>query len=329
MKIVVLDADKEARKFFQDKRIEGSEIQIFDEGIKEVPMAKINDADILCIFVHTTKFDEEILKHFSNLKMITTRSTGFDHIDLNYCKSRNIKVANVPAYGAVTVAEFTFALLLASVRSVRLASSDMKKGQVDASKYMGFDLLGRTLGVIGTGSIGRHVIKIAQGFGMNVIAFDPFPKELEGVRNVSLSDLYKEADIITLHCPSTPENYHLIDAGAIEAMKQGVYIVNTARGDLIDAESLYFGLKSGKVAGAGLDVLEYEDFLIHDDITPNAKDEEYALKSMFNSKLMLMDKVVLTPHIAFNSKDAVLRILQTSLENMEGFVKGEPKNLVE
>lgn len=328
MKIAFLDTDDQAKTFMAGKEIEGAEFNLYKESLSTIEKDRIKDTEILSVFVHTTRMDGTILDAFPNLKMIATRSTGYDHVDLEYCKNRKIAVTNVPAYGAITVAEFSFGLILAITRHIRQSASDMKRGEVEIHKYMGIDLAGKKLGVIGLGSIGRHVTEIAKGFGMEILGYDPFTKGIAGVRDVSLDEIYAEADIITLHAPSTKENYHMINTEAIAKMKPGVFIVNTARGDLIDTEALYFGLKSKKIAGAGLDVLEYEDFLIHDEVLLHSDNQEYALKSMINSKLMLMENVVLTPHIAFNSKDAVDRILETNFRNIEAFVKGESKNRI-
>lgn len=196
---------------------------------------------------------------------------------------------------------------------------------------MGFDLAGKTIGVIGTGSIGQHVIKLAQGFGMHVIAYDLYPKpEYKKLYAKNLDSLFRKSDIISLHVPSTPENIHMLDQKAFSIMKKGVIIINTARGDLIDTQALYQALRVGQVGGAGLDVLENEDFLVHDEIMTSSrlKDNEFLLDSAMNLKLMQFDNVICTPHIAFNTKDAIDRINDTTFENIKNFLKGKIVNSV-
>jgi len=307
---------------------------VFKESLNHIPLSLLEEykeVEALSVFVHSESLSTERLDYFKNLKIIATRSTGFNHIDLKYCKKRNISVVNVPRYGESTVAEFAFGMLLNLTRHIIQGRNGMAHNHVDIPSYMGFDLMGKTLGVVGTGSIGQHMIQIAKGFQMNVLAFDLYPKkELKDIYVKTLDELYKKSDIISLHVPSTKENYHLLDEKAFQKMKKGVIIINTARGDLIDTQALYGALKTGQVGGAGLDVLENEDFLIHDDIeTSNLfKDKDFLLDSALNLKLLQFKNVIATPHIAFNSIDAVNRINQTTCENMVAFFEGSPQNLV-
>jgi D-lactate dehydrogenase len=330
MKIAFFDADDITQDYLKDKKTDGANALLIKESMDNADINKVKDADIVSTFVHATRFDEKILSKYPNLKLFTTRSTGFDHIDLDYCKAKNIEVCNVPRYGEITVAEYAFGLLLSVARKISAAQAEFKAGRADTTKYMGFDLSGRTLGVIGTGAIGRHAAKIAQGFGMKVLGYDLYPAKDGALTYVSLQELYKNSDVITLHAPSTKENYHMLNEAAFSQMKQGVIIINTARGDLIDGEALYEALKSGKAAGAGLDVLEYEDFLTHDDLIrrPANMQGAYAVQTVINVKLLQLDNVVATPHIAFNSIDAVHRILDITLANIDGFLKGKVQNSV-
>ncbi len=338
MKIVFFDVDDLTKNYIQGKKVCDCEIVMLKESMDILPddiYQKVKDADVASTFVHAMRFDEKVLSKYPNLKLLSTRSTGFDHIDLDYCKSKNIEVVNVPKYGEATVAEYAFGLLLNVSRKIAVAKEDMEAGKANISKYMGFDLYGRTLGVIGTGAIGRHAVKIARGFGMNVLAYDLYPSEefsrIYNINYVSLDELYKNSDIITLHAPSTKENYHMLGAGAFEKMKQGVIIINTARGDLIDAEALYKYLKNGRVGGAGLDVLEFEDFLIHDDVflaQEGGVSKEHAVQTVVNAKLLQLDNVIVTPHIGFNSVDAVHRILDITLSNISSFEAGHTQNSV-
>lgn len=338
MKTVFFDVDGITKEYLSSRQICNGDVVMIRESMENISKEqyeKIKDAEVLSVFVHTAlKMNETTLSRYPNLKLIATRSTGYDHIDLEYCKSRHIEVVNVPKYGEATVAEFAFGALLCLSRRIIQARNDMKENMVRMNEYIGFDLYDHTIGIIGLGAIGRHAAKLAKGFGMNVLAYDLYPNEefqrIYNIHYVSLDELYAKSDVITLHAPSTKENYHLLDEKAFEKMKDGVIVVNTARGDLIDPEALYKYLVKGKVAGAALDVLENEDFLLHDDIIMQDQDisKEFAMSTIANSKLMQHRNVIMTPHIAFNSIDAVHRILNTTLSNINSFCEGKVVNSV-
>jgi len=338
MKIVFFDVDKLTGQYLAARPACKCDIMLLENSIETVTpeqYKQIKDADVISVFVHSSELmGEKLLAPYQSLKLIATRSTGFDHIDLEYCKKRGIAVENVPRYGEATVAEYAMGLLLNVSRRIITARNDMSDGIYKIKHYTGFDLYGRTIGIIGTGAIGRHMIKLAKGFGMNVLAYDLYPNEefkrIYNINYVSLEELYAGSDIISLHAPSTKENYHLLNDKSFAKMKDGVIIINTARGDLIDAEDLYKNILSGKVGGAGLDVLEDEDFIIHDDIIMEEEDRNIslAMNTIVNNKLLKHKHVIVTPHIAFNSIDAVYRILDTTLKNIENFVGGKVVNSV-
>lgn len=292
------------------------------------------DAEIISVFT-SSKVPGDILKTMPNLKLIATRSTGFNNIDLEYCKMAGVKVVNVPKYGEVTVAEFAFALLLNVVRKISQSYDALKLGKVNLHGSIGMDLLGKTIGIIGTGSIGCYTAKIAHGFGMKILSYDPYPRkdieEIFGVKYVELDKLLKKSDIISLHAPSTKENFHMINDEAFHKMKDGVIIINTARGEIMDTNALYRALQSGKVAGAGLDVLECEEIIAQEDrylVNIDCLQKECLEKTLINHKLLDMPNVVITPHIAFDTKEAIERILSTTIENIKGYLKGEVINNV-
>jgi D-lactate dehydrogenase len=322
------------KKFSAINKIKDREAVFFSESMSGISPKKIEpylDTDIISLFTHSEVLSHKNLDVFPNLKLIATRSTGFNHIDLEYCKKRGIVVSNVPRYGEATVAEFAFGLLLALSRKIIAAQNDMARNRIHMENYMGFDLLGKTIGIVGTGSIGRHMIKIAQGFGMKVLAYDLYPaKDLADLYVKKIDDIFEKCDIISLHVPSTKENWHMLNAASFSKMKKGVVIINTARGDLIDVQALYKALRDGIVAGAGLDVLENEDFLLHDDIIKDdrLKNADFLLDSAMNLKILQLKNVIATPHIAFNSVDAVERILKTTYDNINGFLAGTPMNNV-
>ncbi len=338
MKIVFFDVDKLTRDYLQDKKMCDCDVVYLENSIENTDAEtyeKIKDAVALSVFVHTAaKMNKEILSKYPNLKLIATRTTGYDHEDLDYCKARGIEDVNEPKYGEATVAEYTFGLLLNLSRKIIQARNDMKNASVHMNEYLGFDLYDHTIGIIGTGAIGRHVAKLARGFGMHVLAYDLYPNEefqrIYNIHYVSLDELYAKADIVTLHAPSTKENHHMLNDEAFKKMKDGVIILNTARGSLIDTESLYRNVVTGKVGGAGLDVLENEDFIIHDDIILKDQDIgiDYAMNTIANAKLLQHPRVIITPHIGFNSIDAVHRILNTTVKNIEAFFAGRTQNSV-
>ncbi len=322
MKVVFFDADKTLHKFASTHPIQGADVILTAQSLNQLnseQMGLYYDADIVSVFTHSDILSTQKLSLFPKLKLIATRSTGTNHIDMDYCQKHHIEVKNVPYYGAKTVAEFAFGLILNLSRHISQARQDMKFGTIHMENYTGFDLAGKNLGIIGTGSIGKHMIQLAQGFGMKVLAYDPFPNPKYKKFYVSWDTLLKKSDIISLHIPSTPKNHHLLNDAAFKQMKKGALIINTARGDIIDTRALYNALITGKIAGAGLDVLENEDILFHDDILlkPHQQNNQILLDSTFNLKLMQHPNVIITPHIAFNTIDALNRILLTTFDNIQ------------
>jgi len=278
------------------------------------------------IYSHVTR---DVLNTLPELKFIATRSTGFDHIDVEACRSRGIAVSNVPSYGENTVAEHTIALLLMLSRKVHQSVLQMRSGHVDLAELTGFDLQGKTIGVIGAGHIGLHVIRIARGFGMRVLAFDirrdPFLADLLGFEYVSINQLLAESDVVTLHSPLTDKTHHLLGRDEFARMKPGAMIVNTARGGLIDTDALVEALESGKLGGAGLDVLEGEELIKEEkQLLQQPLDVERLRMAVRNRVLLERDDVVFTPHNAFNSREALVRILEVTLSNLEAFRAGQP-----
>lgn len=277
---------------------------------------KINDAEILSVFI-TSTLNENVLRKFPKLKFILTRSVGFSHIDMKYCKEHEIYAFNTPHYGDYTVAEYTFGLLLSTIRKIKKAQSDVKNDSIIMNDYMGVELFGKTIGVIGAGSIGRNVLDIAKGFKMNTLAYDLYQN---GDYNYcTLDELFEKSDIISINSPLTTQTYHLINKENILKMKDGVIIVNVARGEIIDTEALYEALLSQKVAYAALDVIECEEILCTENQKcknlQNIKD--FCLEKFYiNQKLLKLPNVTITPHMAYNTKEAVQRILLMTEENL-------------
>lgn len=334
MKVTFFELEDWEKKYLVENKLDIGEIEIIDGPVNDEKLPIKSDTEAIAIFVDS-RVTEKVLEHFPDLKLIATRSTGYDHIDLEACKKRGIAVASVPSYGEETVAEYTFALLLTLSRKIFESYDRIKEtGSFDLTGMRGFDLNGKTLGVVGTGKIGKNVIEIAKGFNMKVIAYDKFPdeayKQKMGYEYLTMDEVLAQADILTLHVPYLPENHHMINAESIAKMKKGVYLINTARGALIETEALLKGLKDGVIAGAGLDVLE-EEGVIKDELNflTGAHPGEHNLRTVLQNHVLVdMPNVVITPHNAFNTWEALQRILKTTVENIKSFSVGIPTNLV-
>jgi D-lactate dehydrogenase len=290
------------------------------------------DIEALSVFIHS-QVTPQVLEALPNLKFIATRSTGFDHIDLNACMNRGIVVSNVPSYGENTVAEHTIALLLMMSRKVHQSVAQVRSGRVDLAELTGFDLQGKTIGVIGVGHIGLHVIRIARGFGMRVMAYDvrtePFLADLLGFSYAGIDRLLAESDIVTLHCPLTEKTHHMLGRAQFSRMKRGALLINTSRGGLVDTDALVGALESGKLGGAGLDVLEGEELIKEEkQLLQQPVDVERLRTAVRNRVLLSREDVVFTPHNAFNSREALVRILEVTLANLEAFRAGQPVHKV-
>ncbi len=302
------------------------------EKLNKDNLPQEKDFDAISVFVGSA-VDKDVINYFENLKLITTRSTGFDHIDLKTSQKKKIKVGYVPGYGDNTVAEFAFGLILNLSRKIYLGFDRIREqGSFSLEGLCGFDLKDKTIGIVGTGRIGCEMIKISHGFGMNIIATDPFPKEElskeYGFKYVSLDELLSRSDIISLHVPYAKSTHHLISFKNIKKIKKGAILINTARGAVVETEALVKALHDGILGGAGLDVLE-EEGMTQDErsLVLYGHPEEHNLKTILaNHVLIDMPNVIITPHNAFNTKEALQRILDMDLENVKSFVEeGEVK----
>jgi D-lactate dehydrogenase len=311
------------------------ELIFIDKPLSTQIPAEAIDADVLSIFVDS-KISEQMIDSMPNLKMIALRSTGFEHVAVAHAEAKGIKVSYVPHYGSQTVAEHTFALILAlSRKAYQMYDLLRSRGNLDVEEHEGFDLCGKTIAVIGTGAIGKRVCEIALGFKMKVLAFDLYPDsdfaKSHNIEYGSLEEAISQADFVTLHVPSTKENFHLLDADKLAKCKKGAYIINTSRGTLIDTVALVYALKSEQIAGAGLDVYEGEEYL---------KDEMKLLSEVrvfdqtvwrafaAEHELLDMDNVIITPHMAFNTKEAKREITETTVENIKQNLAGQPNFVV-
>jgi len=333
MKVVFDAVDEDTRALLQ-RELAGHELVFLEGPVTPESLTAVSDAEVLSVFV-SSPVGKESLDALPKLRCISARSTGYDHIDLAAAKARNIVVTNVPVYGARTIAEYTFALMLALSRKAYAAYDRLRRdGTTDVKDYEGFDLAGKTLGIIGTGHIGKNVARIARGFAMRIIAFDPHPDEAfageTGCVYRPLASLVAESDIVTVHVPYLPATHHLIDAALLAKFKTGSFFINTARGAIVDTPALVRALKDGHLAGAGLDVLEGERELL--DETSLLSDDHHDIKEFqaLVAAHVLVDTphVIVTPHIAFNTKEAKHEILMTTCENIRAFASGTPVHVV-
>ena len=334
MKIVYC-APYEGEKEIVLEALKGHEVVFTDYPVRTEIPPEMRDANALAVFVDSV-VTEAMIDSMPNLKVIALRSTGYDHVIVPYAKQKGITVSYVPHYGSQTVAEYTFALILALSRKAYAAYDALRTdGSRDVKKYEGFDLRGKTLGVIGTGAIGRHACMIAKGFGMKIVAYDIYPNqtfaEENGVTYTSFEEVLAQADILTLHVPSSKENFHMINEASLSVSKKGIYVINTARGDLVDTVALTNAIESGHVAGAGLDVYEGEKFLLDEmELLERDRDTDSGAWKSFVAEHALLDmpNVIITPHVAFNSIEAKREITDTTVDNILKAFSNEPQNEV-
>ncbi len=315
------------------ERLDGRDLRFLPDPLTEDSADAAHDAEAVSVFIHS-RVDPEVLGRLPSLRLVTTRSTGFDHVDLKACSARDVVVSNVPRYGENTVAEHTFGLILNLSRRIHQAYERTKAHDFSLTGLEGFDLRGRTLGVIGAGAIGLHVIRIARALGMEVLAHDarplPIVAEVLGFRYTSLDELLPAADVVSLHAPLLPATHHIMDRQRFEQMKRGALLVNTARGALVDTEALLWALEEGIVAGAGLDVLEGEELLAEEQHMFRTPESEAQLRELLRGhRLLARPDVIMTPHMAWYSRDARQRILDVTAGNIAAFESGQPTNIVE
>ena len=309
MVISFFNLDQAGREVAREK-LSGNTLRFFDGTLNVTDKEAYRDSDILCITPKSVA-TADVLRNCENLKYVVTRSTGTDHIDAAYCKEKGVGVMSAVYYGGISVAEYQFALLLNLTRKVSLAQETVKAKGFVKSGLQGTDLYGKTLGVIGYGNIGKKVETIARAFGMHVL-ISTRSRDGKDPKFVLLKDLLQSADVISLNIPLTDETYHMLDREAFQNMKDGVIILNTARGEVIDTDSLIEALESKKVKAAALDVVEGEQYLRGDF---GSKSEIDRARSSLKA-LLSFDNVIVSPHVAYNSAEAVERILEETIDNI-------------
>lgn len=322
MKIAFFDTkpyDKAAFELLNQKY--NYDITFFESRLKKSSISLAKDHDAVCIFVRD-QVDKEVIDGLVQLgvQLIALRCAGFNNVDLKAAQNK-IKVVRVPAYSPYAVAEFTVTLMLALNRKIHKAYTRTKEANFLLNGLTGFDMYGKTVGIIGTGKIAKVLIKILIGFGMKVVAYDVYPDEIAakelGYTYVELDTLYKESDIISLHCPLTRETEHMINAESISKMKKGVMIINTGRGKLIDATDLVQALKNKHIGAAGLDVYEEEEHYFYTDYSEKIMADDVL------SRLIMFPNVLITSHQAFLTKEALTNIATTTLESFKEFQNGK------
>ncbi len=309
MKIAFFDAKNYDIESFE--RAKGDiEFKYFETKLTADTARLAYGCDGVCVFVNDTLDAEVIdLLHKMNVRVIALRCAGYNNVDLKAAQGK-MEVVHVPAYSPYAVAEHAMAMLLTSIRRVHKAYIRTRDFNFSLSGLMGFDLHGKTVGIIGTGKIGRVFIDICRGFGMRILAYDKYPNEEICVEYTDLDRVFRESDIISLHCPLNRETYHIIDSASIEKMKKGVMIINTSRGALIDAEALLEGIKSRKVGGACLDVYEEESELFFEDFSGHIVNDDIL------ARLISMPNVIVTSHQAFLTTEALSNIAETTVQNI-------------
>jgi D-lactate dehydrogenase len=318
MKVAFFDTKPYDRPSFERYGAEaGIEFKFYEGKLSSDTVELANGADAVCVFVNDDVNAEVIDGLYERgVKLIALRSAGYNNVDVRHAFGK-IHVVHVPAYSPYSVAEHAMALLLTSIRRIHKAYNRTREFNFSLSGLTGFDLHGKTVGVIGTGRIGRIFIDICRGFGMRVLAYDKFPAKDSGIEYVSLEELYRNSDIISLHCPLTEESHHMIGSEAIAAMKKGVILVNTSRGALVDAEALLEGIKARQVGAACLDVYEEEaDVFFHDFSGHIVSDDVLA-------RLISMPNVIVTSHQAFLTEEALNNIAETTVKNILSYFEND------
>lgn len=294
------------------------EFKFFETKLTEDTVSLAAGFDGVCVFVNDT-VNETVVNRLYDLgvKVIALRCAGFNNVDTRACFGK-IHVFRVPAYSPYAVAEHAMALLLTLNRKIHKAYNRTREFNFKLTGLTGFDLHGKTVGIVGTGKIGRIFADICKGFGMNILAYDKFPNPATGLQYVELEELLRRSDIISLHCPLTDETHHMINDATVAQMKPGTVIINTSRGALIDTEALIDGIKSERISGAGLDVYEEEAELFYEDRSGKVVQDDNLVR------LIGMPNVIVTSHQAFLTQEALNNIAQTTVENLTNFFAGIP-----
>ena len=331
--MIVFEFRENEKQFFEDNNFENLNIVFYKEPLNEdlintLPQDILENANVISVFINS-EVTEKVINSFKNLRIISTRSTGYDHINIESAKKRNIAVVNVENYGETSVAQFTMGLLIALVRKIIPAALYIKNACEENINFTGRDISKLTLGVIGTGAIGAAVCRAAKCFNMNIIAYDLTErKELvedTGIKYMSMDELLKTADIVTLHIPYTGNNYHMLAKEQFDMMKDGAMLINTSRGEIVDLPALYNAIDSRKLGGAALDVLKCESINFGcTNLTQKLNDVpiDCLNEAIYVEKLAKFENIIITPHIAYDTQDSVDFILDKSMRAIMDVIRG-------
>ena len=332
MKVIFFDLRDSEKEFFKSNSYSDLNITFFEEPLTrstKLTDEQLDETDILVIY-RSSILTKDILKKFKNLRIIATRSSGFNHIDLDFCTKNKIAVLNVDQYGEQGIAEYAFGLILALERNMKTAVLDVKNKAINHKSYEGKILQNLSIGIIGCGKVGHKLAEISHSFGMKALvsSYKDAPNFDEFCNVVSFNELLTTSDIIALHMPYTNETYQIIGQNEFNKMKNGVIIINTSSLDLIDINALYNNLKSGKISAAGLDVLDF-------DYTIGKKSRNMGTETMntdenkkLASKIIGMPNVIVTPHLAYNTTDTINHILEQTFNNIRDCIKGMNTNRI-
>lgn len=318
MKITMFDTKPYDKKYFEEiNQNYGFDIKYLESTLGENSAIMAKGSDVVCPFVNCN-VDKKVIDILADegIRLIAMRSAGFNNVDLKRAAERGLKVVRVPAYSPHAVAEHSFAMLLTLVRKMQHAYVRTREFNFSLSGLEGFDLYRKTIGIIGTGKIGRCAIDIAKGFGMQILAYDPYPQPLEGVEYTNLEELLKKSDIISLYCPLTKDNRHLINAESLKMIKKNAVIINTSRGALVNSEDLLDALKEKRLAGAALDVYEEEAGIFFTDQSNEGIEDDTL------ARLISMPNVIVTSHQGYLTEEALRAISETTLKNISEFEQG-------
>ncbi|MGD1821027.1 MAG: 2-hydroxyacid dehydrogenase [Pleomorphochaeta sp.] len=318
MKIAFFDTKKYDKKWFDHFKREEDEIVYFETRLNSNNYFLVKGFEVVVAFVNDD-INSRVIKGMVDLgvKLLAMRSAGYNNVDLKSANESGLKVVRVPNYSPYAVAEHAMALLLATVRKVHHSYVRTREFNFSLNGLVGFDLYNKTIGVVGTGKIGRVFIDICKGFNMNVIAYDPYPNKDVDVEYVDFETLCRKADIISFHCPLTKDTKHMVNKNTIDLMKDGVVIINTSRGALVDAQALLNGIRAKKIGSAALDVYEEEAGLFFEDQSENVLDDDTLML------LISMPNVIVTSHQAFLTEEALQNIAKTTIDNIASYEKGE------
>jgi len=322
VKVAIFSAKKYDREFLNAANDSRHELRFFEPHLNEETIGLATGFEAVCVFVNDQVNAAVIAKLGSlGVRLVALRCAGYNNVDLSAATRHGITVARVPAYSPYAVAEHAIALMLALNRKVHRAYNRVREGNFALDGLIGFDMHDKTVGLVGTGQIGTVVAQILSGFGCPILAFDPFPNATcrsLGVRYVELNELLAQSDIISLHCPLTQEDKHMINGAAIRRMKNGVMLINTSRGALLDTVAIIEGLKSGRIGYLGLDVYEEEEEIFFEDRSG------LILSDDVFARLLTFPNVVITGHQAFFTREALMNIAATTIDNITKFQKDQP-----